>query len=55
MIKSFVLSFVLTLGFIITVHNMNEAKDSLDRCEQLVQEIKEQGEYLEIIETYYNW
>ena len=55
MIRSFVISFVLTLGFIITTYNLNEANKSLDRCEELVQEIKKQGEYLEIMKTYYNW
>lgn len=54
MLKSFLYSFIFTLGFIITAHNINEAKASLDRCEVLIQEIKDQAEYLKILETYYN-
>lgn len=53
--NSFVISFVITLGFIITTHNLNEANASLDRCEELVQEIKKQGEHLEMMKEYYNW
>lgn len=54
MLKSFLISFILTGCFIITVHNINEAKASLDRCETLIQEIEDQAEYLKILETYYN-
>ncbi|MBO5843796.1 MAG: hypothetical protein J6Q96_02880 [Bacteroidales bacterium] len=53
--NSFVISFVITLGFIITTHNLNEANASLDRCEELVQEIKKQGEHLEILKTHYDF
>ena len=52
MIRSFLISFVLTLTFIFTI---NETNKSFDRCEELVQEIKKQGEHLEIMKTYYNW
>lgn len=55
MLKSFLISFILSTGFIITAHNINEAKSSLDRCESLIQEIKKQGEYLEIIKSKYNF
>lgn len=55
MIRSFILSFVLTSIFIFTVHNINETNKSLDRCEELVQEIKKQGEYLEMMKQVYNW
>ena len=54
-LRSFVLSFVITFGFIITTHNMNEAKASLDHCEQLAQDIKKQGEHLEMMKKVYNW
>ncbi len=55
MLKSFFYSFIITFGFIITAYNINEAKNSLDRCESLIQEIKKQGEYLEIIKSKYNF
>lgn len=45
-LQSFFYSFILTLGFIITQHNFNEAKASLDRSENLIREIKQQNEYI---------
>lgn len=54
MLKSFLISFILTFGFIITAYNLNEAKNSLDRCEALIKKIEAQAEYLKILETYYN-
>ena len=52
MIRSFIISFALTLTF---MYNINETNKSFDRCEELVQEIKQKGEYLEVLKTYYNW
>lgn len=40
MIKSFLISFVLTLATIYTVHNYNAYADSFDRVEQGLQETK---------------
>ena len=55
MIKSFIISFVLTLGFILTAYNFNAANKSLDRSEQLIQQIKESGKKLEMMKQVYNW
>lgn len=55
MIKSFIISFVVTLGFIVTAYNFNEANKSLDRCEETLQEIKDSGKKLEMMKQVYNW
>lgn len=55
MLKSFIISFVVTLGFILTAYNFNAANKSLDRCEETLQEIKEKGEKLEMMKQVYNW
>ena len=52
MIRSFIISFALTLTF---MYNINEMNKSFDRCEEILQEIKQKGEYLEVLKTYYNF
>ena len=46
MIKSFFLSFFLTLSVIFTVHNIAEYNKSFDNCERLVAEINSNLEIL---------
>lgn len=53
-LKSFLISFFIASGLFITVGNVEQTKASLDRCESLIQEIEKQGEYLNILNTYYN-
>lgn len=55
MLKAFLISFILTSCFIFTAHNIHEAKASLDRCEVLIKEIKQQGEHLEQMKKIYNF
>ncbi len=47
MIKSFFLSFFLTLSVIFTVHNIAEYNRSFDNCERLVAEINQNIEILQ--------
>lgn len=46
MIKSFFLSFFLTLATILTIHNIAEYNRSFDNCERLVAEINSNLEIL---------
>lgn len=54
-LKSFLISFFIASGLFLTVGNVNQTKASLDRCEALIQEIEDQAEYLNILNTYYNF
>ena len=50
MIKSFFISFVLGLAVIFIAHNIYETERSLDRCEQLVEQIHEAEAYLKVLQ-----
>lgn len=47
MIKSFFLSFFLTLATILTIHNIAEYNRSFDNCERLVVETNQNIEILQ--------
>lgn len=47
MIKSFFLSFFLTLSVIFTVHNIAEYNRSFDNCERLIAEVNQNLAILE--------
>lgn len=47
MIKSFFLSFFLTLTTILTIHNIAEYNRSFDNCERLVAETNQNIEILQ--------
>lgn len=52
MIRSFLYSFFFTLSFIIVHHNVTETKNSLDRCEKHIEDIKKMDAEMQIYNQY---